>query len=267
MSILDEIFTHKRAEVKAAKARLPVSELDARVDETPKPLDFAAALTGPANATPRLIAEVKHRSPSKGILCPNFDPQELARVYAHNGAAAISVLTDKRYFGGSLRYMREIAALDLGVPLLRKDFIFHPYQLLEARVAGASAVLLIVAMLDETELRTLLQNTRTLGMEALVETHDQAEIETALDCGARVVGINNRNLHTFEVDLATTLELCPDIPPDIVVVAESGIHIAQDVVRLTEAKVDAMLIGESLVTAPDIAKKIHSLTKAEVVIQ
>lgn len=266
MSILDEIFNHKRAEVASAKIRLPISVLESRFREAPNPLDIYSALTGRSHAPPQLIAEVKHRSPSKGVLCPNFDPQRLARTYTKNGAAAISVLTDKKYFGGSLRYLRDIANLDLGVPLLRKDFIFDPYQLLEARVAGASAVLLIVAMLKEKQLRYLLSATRQLGMEALVETHDQSEIEKALDAGARIVGINNRNLHTFEVNLKTTLELCPEIPPDIIVVAESGIHTPQDVARLTASNVNAMLIGESLVTAPDIAAKIQSLINKETVL-
>lgn len=263
MSILDEIFAHKRLEVQAAKARIPASTLEAHFADCPEPAAFAAALTGRSHTPPRLIAEVKHRSPSKGVLCPNFDPQGLARSYAKHGAAAISVLTDKKYFGGSLRYLRDIAALDLGLPLLRKDFIFDEYQLLEARVAGASAVLLIMSMLEETRLLRLLYATYQLGMEALVETHNQDEVNVALGAGARVIGINNRNLHTFEVDLATTLELCPDIPPDIVVVAESGIHTADDVAKLTAANVNAMLIGESLVTAPDIGEKIKSLTQLE----
>ncbi len=264
MSILHEIFAHKRAEVAAAKAKRPISELEARVGDVPKPQAMTSALTGQSFAPPRLIAEVKHRSPSKGVLCPDFNPFGLARSYAKNGAAAISVLTDKKYFGGSLRYLREIAALDLGLPLLRKDFIFDRYQLLEARAAGASAVLLIVDMLEERQLGSLLSATRDLGMEALVETHDRAEIETALGAGARLIGINNRDLHTFEVKLETTLELCPEIPPDIVVVAESGIHSPNDVARLTAANVNAMLIGESLVTADDIGAKIQSFLTVEI---
>jgi indole-3-glycerol phosphate synthase len=261
MSILHEIFAHKRAEVAAAKTRLSMTMLEARLGKAPQPLDMLSALTGRSHAPPKLIAEVKHRSPSKGVLCPDFDPLRLARSYAEHGAAAISVLTDKKYFGGSLRYLREIAALDLGLPLLRKDFIFDVYQLLEARVAGASAVLLIVAMLEDLQLRSLLGATRELGMEALVETHDRDEIEKALDAGARLIGINNRNLHTFEVSLETTLELCPEIPPDIVVVAESGIHTPGDVSRLKAAHVNSMLIGESLVTADDIGAKIKSLLR------
>jgi indole-3-glycerol phosphate synthase len=264
MSILHEIFAHKRAEVTAAKNRLPIHLLESRVQDAPDPEDILAALTGRSGTPPRLIAEVKHRSPSKGILCPDFDPLRLARSYAEHGTAAISVLTDKKYFGGSLRYLREIAALDLGLPLLRKDFIFDVYQLLEARLAGASAVLLIVAMLSDKQLQTLLVATRQLGMEALVETHDRDEIEKALNVGARLIGINNRNLHTFEVSLETTLGLCPEIPPDVVVVAESGIHAPEDVARLTAAQVNAMLIGESLVTAEDIGAKLRSLTRIQV---
>ncbi len=257
MSILDEIFAHKRLEITAARQRLSITDLEAVVRNLPIPLDFAAALRGALDSGPRLVAEVKHRSPSKGILCPDFDPLKLARTYAENGAAAISVLTDEKYFGGSLDYLRKIAGLGLGVPLLRKDFIFDRYQLLEARAAGASAVLLIVAMLELAELRDLLAETHELGLGALVETHTQDEVERALDVGARVIGINNRDLHTFNVSLETSLKLRPLIPPGVVMVTESGIHTPEDVARLAAAGVDAMLIGEGLVTASDIAAKVR----------
>jgi indole-3-glycerol phosphate synthase len=257
MSILDEIFAQKRTEVAAARERVAVSDLETAIKGMPAPPDCAAALKGASGATPRLIAEVKYRSPSKGILCPDFDHLGLARTYAENGAAAISVLTDEKYFGGSLDYLREIAVLEVGIPLLRKDFIFDRYQLLEACTAGASAVLLIVAMLEPAQLRDLLAAAHELGLEALVETHTPAEVDQALEAGARVIGVNNRDLHTFNVSLETSLQLRPQIPSDVVMVAESGIHTTEDVTRLAAAGVDAMLIGEGLVTAPDVAARVR----------
>jgi len=261
VTILDEIFDHKRIEVARAKESLSVSDLEAQAVSTPRPLEFAAALRGYPDSAPRLIAEVKYRSPSKGILCPDFNPEALARSYAKNSSAAISVLTDEKYFGSSLGILRNIAALDSGVPLLRKDFIFDRYQLLEARAAGASAVLLIVAMLEKGQLGDLLTAAHELNLEALVETHTRKEVEYALETGARVIGVNNRDLHTFKVSLETSLQLRPLIPANVVMVAESGIHTSADVARLRAAGVDAMLIGEGLVTAPDVAAKVREFTR------
>ena len=260
MSILDQIFAHKRTEVAAAKKEMPETALDAAIEGLPSLPGFAAAIKGRSKATPRLIAEVKYRSPSKGILCPDFNPLDLAATYAREGAAAISVLTDQKYFGGSLDYLRDIAALGLGVPLLRKDFIFDRYQLLEARLAGASAVLLILTMLEPGLLRDLQACAQELGLEALVETHTGDEVALALDAGARVIGVNNRDLHTFNVSLETSLQLRPLIPSHVVMVAESGISSPDDVRRLADAGVDAMLIGEGLVTAPDVALKMRDFT-------
>lgn len=257
MSILDEIFAYKHRVVTTAKHRVSVSDLEAAIRDVPAPLDFSEALRGCLGFGPQLIAEVKYRSPSKGILCPDFDPPGLARTYAENGAAAISVLTDEKYFGGSLEYLRRIAALELGIPLLRKDFIFDNYQLLEARAAGASAVLLIVAMLDPVQLNDLLAAAHELGLEALVETHTRQEVDQALKVGAHVIGVNNRDLHTFNVSLETSLKLRSLIPSNVVMVAESGIHTTDDVARLAAAGIDAMLIGEGLVTAPDVGAKVR----------
>ncbi len=257
MSILDEIFAHKRGEVSDAKNRISTSELEAVIRDLPTPPSFSAALRSGTNATPNLIAEVKYRSPSKGILCPDFNHLTLAKTYAENGAAAISVLTDEKYFGGSLNYLKEISELGLNIPLLRKDFIFDTYQLLEARAAGASAILLIVAMLDAEELGELLSATEELKMDALVETHTHEEVKQALNAGAQVIGVNNRDLHTFNVSLETSLALRPLITFECVMVAESGIHTRDDVSLLADAGVDAMLIGEGLVTAPDIAAKVR----------
>ncbi|MCJ7701998.1 MAG: indole-3-glycerol phosphate synthase TrpC [Anaerolineales bacterium] len=260
MSILDEIFAHKRLEVAANKQVKSASDLEAEIEDLPASLDFAVAIKkGGSGSVPRLIAEVKYRSPSKGILCPHLDPQDLAGIYAGNGAAAISVLTDQKYFGGSLEILRNLAALDLGIPLLRKDFIFDDYQLLEARAAGASAALLIVAMLEPEQLCELLAGAHELGLEALVETHTPTEVKQALNVGARVIGVNNRDLHTFEVSLETSLQLRTLIPADRIMVAESGIHTREDVARLAASGIDAMLIGEGLVTAPDVAAKMREI--------
>lgn len=260
MSILETIFAYKRAEVAAARERIPFAALEAALKDAPPPRDFAAALRDDRRPAPRLIAELKRQSPSKGVLCTDFRPLELAQAYRQGGAAALSVLTDARYFGGSLDVLRTV--WPVGLPCLRKDFLFDRYQVLEARAAGADAVLLILAMLPPETFRDLLDFTRQLGMTALVETHTTDEVRRALDAGARVIGINNRDLHTFTVRLETCLELRPLIPPAVMVVAESGIHTPKDVRRLAAAGVDAMLVGEALVTAPDPAAATRQLAGA-----
>ena len=211
MSKLDEIFAHKRTEIAGQKAALPLAEMTALAAAAPPPRDFIAALRQ-ARARPALIAEIKRGSPSRGLLVADFDPLRLAAIYTENGAAAISVLTDERFFGGSLDHLRAVAELmrtgrAQGPPLLRKDFLCDPYQVYQARAAGADAILLIVASLPPPLLAELLALAHDLGMAALVETHDEAELETALASGARLIGINNRNLHDFTVSLETTLRL------------------------------------------------------------
>jgi indole-3-glycerol phosphate synthase len=264
MSILDEIFEHKRAEVASRRAAVPLQQLRAAAESCIPALDFVDALSRRHATTgrPALIAEVKQRSPSRGVLVQDFDPLVLARIYADNGAAAISVLTDERYFGGSLDDLREIAAGPGFVhpPLLRKDFVCDPYQLYEARVAGADAVLLIAGALPAALLRELLDLARVLGLAALVEVHDRAELDRALACSPALVGINNRDLRDFSVNLATTLDLRPYVPPGVIVVAESGIRGSADLDRLAEAGVHAVLIGEGLVTAPDVAQRVREFT-------
>lgn len=263
--LLDEIMAWKRQEVARVKRERPLAELRALATTVPGPLDFTAALRQPGV---RLIAEIKRASPSKGLLCHDFNPETLARVYLHNGAAAISVLTDVRFFQGNLAHLTQVketvTRMGRPVPVLRKDFIFDPYQVWEARVAGADAVLLIVAVLGDRQLRDLLAETRRLGMEALVEVHNEQELARALTAGARVVGINNRDLRTFTVDLGVTERLRPLVPPDVLVVSESGIHSSTDVQRLTKAAVDAILVGESLVKArPEVrARKVRELVEA-----
>ncbi len=259
--ILDDIVAHKRVEVAERQGHTPLAMLRAAATDAWPTRDFAAALAQPGVS---LIAELKKASPSKGLLRADFDPLALAEVYATNGARALSVLTDERFFQGSLATLRGIRAAQAtgdqpAVPLLRKDFIISPYQVWEARANGADALLLIVACLDQGELADLLGQTHSLGMTALIEVHDEAEVERALAAGARVVGVNNRDLRTFQVDVATTHRLRPLIPPDTILVAESGIHRAADVIALAEAGVDAVLVGEAIVTAPDTAAKVREL--------
>ena len=270
MSILEEIFTHKRIEVEAAKQKVSEAELNRQAQEMNMPLDFLAALRresysrevdGRKEFAPRLIAEVKHRSPSKGVLRQPFDPLQFAQTYAAHGASAISVLTDETYFGGSLDILKQIANLDLGLPLLRKDFIFDRFQLLEARVFGASAVLLIAAMLRQEQLNDLVNAAADLGLAALVEVHTREELLRVLETQVSLIGINNRDLHTFQVNLETTLKLRSLLPPDICLVSESGIHTTEHVKILAEVGVDAILVGESLIRAEDVAEQIRSLTQ------
>ncbi len=261
MNILEEIFAHKRVEVDRVMRLTPPAVLERRVVAAPVPPDFIAALRDQRHPAPRLIAEVKHRSPSKGVLCANFDPLLLARTYAENGAAAISVLTDERFFGGSLEYLRQIADMGLGMPLLRKDFIFDRYQLMEARAAGASAALLIVAMLDDDQLAGLIAAAVELKLTPLVEVHSLAELQRAVDAGAPVIGVNNRDLKTFKVSLETTFELRSHLPAEIPLVSESGIHSLADIQALADAGVDAILVGEALVTADDTAAATRQLSR------
>jgi len=249
-------------------------------DRTPPPRAFDAALRQPGRVA--LIAEVKKASPSKGVLVENFDPLALARTYAENGAAAISVLTDVRFFQGSLQYLQGIRALGAAgwaigegaapripqrpapIPLLRKDFILDAYQVYEARAYGADALLLIVAALDDAALAELLALTQKLGMQALVEVHDEAELERALALGATLVGVNNRNLHTFATSLETTRRLAARLPTANrpLLISESGIATAADVARVREWGVDAVLVGEALVTATDVAARVRELAGA-----
>jgi indole-3-glycerol phosphate synthase len=258
MTILDEIFAHKRDEVSRQKRQVPLPDLLAQISARPAPLDFASALRGRRRVA--LIAEVKRCSPSKGILLADFNPVRLAEQYAANGAAAISVLTDQEFFGGSLQYLSQIAALRLGLPLLRKEFICDPYQIYEARAAGADAILLIVASLSDHELQIFLTITRRLSMSALVEVHNLWETARAIRVGAAIIGINNRDLRDFTVRLSTTHDLRPGLPPRIVAVAESGIANPRDVQDLG---VDAILVGEALVRAADIGAQVRLLSAIE----
>ncbi len=258
MTILDEIVRDKREEVARRRLAVPRAALEARCRAAAPTRDFAAALR-PEPGGVRLVAEVKKASPSRGVLAPTLDPVGLAAAYARHGAAAVSVLTDEKYFQGRLDLLTAIrAAVD--VPLLRKDFTIDEYQLWEARAAGADAVLLIVGILDPGRLRALLEAARALGLGALVEVHTAGEVEAALAAGADIVGINNRDLRTFETRLETTLELLPLIPPGPVVVSESGFFTGAQVRRVVEAGAHAVLVGEGLVRAADVGTRVRELT-------
>ena len=256
-NILDEIVAAKRDELAEQMQSASLANLKYQAANWKAPLSLASALQG---GEVRLIAEVKKASPSRGLLCPDFDPIDLAQIYAGNGASAISVLTDPRFQGepAHLSGIKESGSSG-EAPLLRKDFIFDPYQVYQARAMGADAFLLIVAILNADQLAYLLDLGRDLGMDALVEIHDQGELETALDAGAEIIGINNRDLRTFETDLATTEGLAPLIPGDKVIVSESGIFTPEHLQRLGTLGVNAVLVGEALVTAPDTAAKVREL--------
>jgi indole-3-glycerol phosphate synthase/phosphoribosylanthranilate isomerase len=259
MTILDDIFAYKRTELEGRERARPLADIQVAAECAAPPRDFVAALRE-SRSRPALIAEVKRASPSRGLLVPDFDPVGLARTYQQSGAAAISVLTDERFFQGHLDYLTAIRqAVDL--PVLRKDFTFDPYQIYEARTAGADAVLLIAAMLSDDELRTLHKLTGELGMTALVEVRDEPEIRRALALQPRLIGINNRDLRTFQIDIETTARLRPFVPPDVTLVAESGIHKPADVDRLAQIEADAMLVGESLVVAEDTGAQVRKLTR------
>jgi len=259
MNILAEIFAHKREEVRTRRRVCPLSRLRQAAEAAPPAQNFTAALKPGSGGWPVLIAEVKCASPSRGRLVDHFDPLALARTYCDNGAAAISILTDERYFQGHLDFLRQIAQMEQRRPVLRKDFIYAPYQVYEARAAGADAVLLIAAFLEPGRLLDLHSLVGELGMSALVEVHNRAELEAALKCQPVLVGVNNRDLHDFSVHLENSLELLPLLPQGICKVAESGIHSRSDVARLAEAGIDAVLVGEALVMAPDVAARVREL--------
>lgn len=259
-NILDKIIEQKKKEV----AMLNTAKLRGAAEHSPTPRNFISAIrTSAKGQPPHLIAELKRASPSKGILAPNLDLFQIADIYTKNGAAAISVLTDEKFFSGKLETLRELRFThQIPIPLLRKDFIIDQSQIFEARANGADAILLIVAALkDDTHLASLHACALDLGLAILVEVHSEAEIERALSLdGIQLIGINNRNLSTFEVSLTMTEHLRPMIPSEITVVAESGIFSHKDVERVAKTNIDAILVGEALITATDIAAKVRELT-------
>lgn len=253
-TILDKIVAEKRQEVEQKKRSLPVSALKERIAQQ-KTLGFAAALGGDRL---RLIAEVKKASPSKGVLCPDFNPVELAKAFAQNGASAISILTEANHFHGSLEYLAAIRE-EVDIPLLRKDFIFDPYQVYESAAYGADALLLIAAILNQEQLQQLLALSHSLGLNCLVEVHNEKEVEKALLADAEIIGINNRDLNTFTVDINTTQRLRPLIPEGRIVVSESGINNRNDIKKIREWGINSVLVGEALVTADNIPTKMKEL--------
>ena len=252
--ILDDIVEVKHREVAKRKASRPPAELERVIAGLPPTLDFAAALGRGA-----IIAEVKRRSPSRGVLREGIDPAATALTYQEHGAAAISVLTDGPFFGGSEADLRAVRAA-VTLPVLRKEFIIDPWQILETRAIGADALLLIAALLSEGELRQYRELAASLGLAALVEVHDREELAKALAAGAPIVGINNRDLRTFVTDIGTSLALAPLIPPERVIVSESGIGTRGEIETLLAAGVRAFLIGETLITARDAGKKLEELS-------
>ncbi|HEX3658429.1 MAG TPA: indole-3-glycerol phosphate synthase TrpC [Pirellulales bacterium] len=255
-TILDQIVATKRSEVAAARRAVGEAQLERQLADAPPVRDFFAPLaqSGPI----RLIAEVKKASPSKGIIRADFDPLAIARTYAEHGAACLSVLTDVEYFQGSLEYLRHVRQA-VATPVLRKDFIIDAYQLLEARAAGADAVLLIAECLDDCQLRSLHNRALELGMTPLVELYEPANLDRVLAAGATLIGINNRDLRTFKTDLDHTLRMAERVPDECVLVGESGIRTRADVLRLESAGVDAMLVGETLMAQADIGAAVDEL--------
>jgi len=266
-TILDKIVARTRADLEEEKQRTPLEEIRRRAEAQPPPRDFLGALQESScrllSCDTKLIAEVKKASPSKGLLCPDFDPVGLARAYEAGGASAISVLTEPHFFQGSLEHLAAVRAA-VAVPVLRKDFIVDPYQVYQARAFGADAILLICALLDDAQLGALLSLAHALGMRCLVEVHDEEETLRALASGAQIIGINNRNLHDFHVDTGVTVRLCNLIPRDRLIVSESGLHTRNDVATMRLARVQAVLIGEALVTAHHVIEQVRELAPLRV---
>ena len=255
-TILDKIVATKRQEISAAKTAIPEEQLRSQLADAPPVRNFFNALASHAGIA--LIAEVKKASPSKGIIREEFDPVDIAGAYQRHGACCISVLTDEPYFQGQLDYLSKIRD-HVETPLLRKDFLIDRYQLLEARVAGADAVLLIAECLDDCNLRMLHNEALQLGMTPLVEFYEPENLIRVLEAGATLIGVNNRNLHTFETDLEHAIRLRGQVPKDCLMVGESGIHSREDALRLQEAGIEAMLVGEHLMAQEDVGAAVERL--------
>ena len=257
--ILDEIIENKSTEIKESKNSLPLELITEQLKGAFPARDFFDAINPKGEL--KIISEVKHASPSKGVFREDFDPVEIAKSYSAGGASAISVLTDEKYFKGSLTYLKNIRA-EVDTPLLRKDFIIDPYQVYEARLFGADALLLIVAALDQRDLKDLIELTHSLEMNAIVEVHDAEELDRALEADARIIGINNRDLRTFDVDLNVSINLSKKVPGDKIVIAESGIGSIKDIDGLRAEGVHVFLIGETFMKATDPGQKLKELIES-----
>lgn len=267
MSILDEILERTRADVLDRRARVPLPELKRRCRDCPPTRDMLGALRrgagkdGRRSGPLRVVAEVKRASPSRGVIRPDFSPADLARSYAEAGAHAISVLTDEPFFHGRLDHLTDVRKA-VHLPVLRKDFHVDPYQVWEARASGADAVLLIAAALPPGEFLELMELSRELRLAVLAEVHTREELERVLECGAPLVGINNRDLQTFGVSLKTTFDLLPHVPPEVIVLSESGISQPEEVAQLASAGVDGILVGEGLLRHRDVGEALRRLVGA-----
>jgi indole-3-glycerol phosphate synthase len=255
-TVLDRIVEKKWEEIALAKTRRDLNSLREAIHAAPEIRNFLAPLRVPGKV--QLIAEVKKASPSKGMIRPQFEPVTIAKEYESGGAAAISCLTDEPFFQGRIDYLTAIRSA-VNIPVLRKDFILDEYQVFEARVAGADAVLLIAECLEGTKLNELYQAIVSLGMTALIEFYDPKNLTRVLDTGTKLIGVNNRDLHTFAVELNHVINLRKEIPADVCLVAESGIFTSADVKRLYDAKIDAMLVGESLMRQQDVRQAVKNL--------
>lgn len=257
--ILKKIVSRKLEEISACQAKMPQAELIKQLSDQDKTRGFANAIAQKIDSGQAgVIAEIKKASPSKGVLRENFQPAEIAVSYEAAGAACLSVLTDVDFFQGSDEYLKQARAA-CSLPVIRKDFIIDPYQVYEARFIGADCILLIVACLDDATLTSLNDLAHELGMDVLVEVHDDAELDRALKLGNRLIGINNRNLRTFDVSLATTLNMLDKIPAEMIVVTESGIHSQQDVMQMRNHHVNAFLVGEAFMRAENPGEKLSEL--------
>ncbi|MFQ5900463.1 MAG: indole-3-glycerol phosphate synthase TrpC [Thermodesulfobacteriota bacterium] len=259
--ILDEIIEYKKEELEETRRRCNINEMRRRVRDLPPPRDFHSIFSSksePAGKKTRIIAEVKKASPSNGLLCPGFEPIRIGMAYVENGASALSVLTEKRFFQGNITFLTELKKR-FHLPVLRKDFIIEEYQIYESLAAGADAILLIVRILEKKQLKEFISLTHELNMTPLVEVHTKDELEIALSCNARFIGINNRDLDTFKVDLNTTVSLLPFVPEDRLVISESGISSREDILLLEAKGVKGFLVGEALIRERDMGTKLRGL--------